>query len=220
MFKLKTMRYLLIINIVFLFSTPCLLAQSDSLVTNIQDTTIDVDTPEADAPGDMAVVEGDTILLDTPYFNSFAKPIIAMSGDIVVVKTDSIHLVNNKRFLFYEDLRNVIGLEDNCNDQIQEVIARYEASLQRNENDFNSLLSNCNKTSDLTLRVLETTEQSLNNTKLLLTDTQTSLAHANDLLKEARKAQKSSRRKTTWEKVLIGGGAAAIGVLTGVLIAN
>jgi len=213
------MRYLLIISTIFLFHNSYLLAQSDSLTTDIQDTSIIGDTPEVDAPR-MAVVGGDTIILDAPYFNSFAKPIVAMSGDIVVVNTDSIHLVNNKRFLFYEDLRDVIRSEDNCNDQIQKVIARYEASLERNENDFNSLLDNCNKTSDLTLRVLETTEQSLSNTKTLLTDTQTSLAHANDLLKEARKVQKTSRRKSTWEKVLIGTGAAAIGVLTGVLIAN
>ena len=206
------MRYLLIIIAMCLFATPYLLAQSDSLTTDVQDTMITDDTP-----GNMAVVDGDTILLDAPYFNSFAKPIIAMSGDVVVVNTDSIHLVNNKRFLFYEDLRNVIGLEDNCNDQIKEVIARYEASLERNENDFNSLLDNCNRTSDLTLRVLETTEQSLSSTKTLLTDTQTSLAHANDLLKEARKTQKASRRKGTLNKVLIGVGAAAVGVLVGVI---
>ena len=214
------MRYLLIINIIYLFSSPYLSAQSDSLATDMQDTTNIVGIPEMDAPGNMAVVSGDTILLDAPYFNSFAKPIIAMSGDIVVVNTDSIHLVNNKRFLFYEDLRNVIGLADNCNDQIQEVIAKYEASLERNENDFNSLLENCDKTSDLTARVLETTEVSLRDTRTLLAETQTSLSNATDFLKEARKAQKASRRKNTWEKVLIGGGAAAIGVLTGVLIAN
>lgn len=213
------MRYLIIISTIFLFYAPSILAQSDSMAIDIQeDTTIVIDTPDGDAPRDMAIVSGDTILLDAPYFNSFAKPIIAMSGDIVVVNTDSIHLVNNKRFLFYEDLRDVIGLEDNCNDQIQTVIARYEASLERNENDFNNLLDNCNKTSELTLRVLETTEQSLSSTKTLLTDTQTSLAHANDLLKEARKTQKASRRKSTLNKVLIGVGAGALGILVGVIV--
>mgnify|MGYP000146964872 CR=1 FL=1 len=207
------MRYLLIINIILLFSISYLSAQTDSTPSAMQDTAIVVD-----APRDITVVGGDTIILDKLYFNSFAKPIIAMSGNIVVVNADSIHLVNNKRFLFYEELRDVIKAEDNCNDQIQEVIAKYETSLQRNENDFNSLLENCNKTSDLTLRVLETTEQSLNNTKSLLADTQTSLSLANDFLKEARKARKASRRKNTWEKVLIGTGAAAVGILTGVLI--
>ncbi len=212
------MRYILIINIILLFSTSYLSAQPDSMAIDMQDTTIVVATPDVDTPRDIAVVGGDTILLDKMYFNSFAKPIIAMSGDIVVVNADSIHLVNNKRFLFYEELRDVIRLEDNCNDQIQEVIAKYEASLERNENDFNSLLDNCNKTSDLTTRVLETTELSLANTKSLLTDTQTSLAHANDLLKEANKARKASRRKATWEKVLIGAGGAAVGILVGALV--
>jgi len=202
-----------IINTILLFSVSYLSAQTDSTPPTMQNTKIVVD-----APRDITAVGDHTIILDKLYFNSFAKPIIAMSGDIVVVNADSIHLVNNKRFLFYEELRDVIKAEDNCNDQIQEVIAKYETSLQRNENDFNSLLENCNKTSDLTLRVLETTEQSLNNTKSLLTDTQTSLSLANDFLKEARKAQKASRRKNTWEKVLIGTGAAAVGILTGVLI--
>ena len=213
------MRYLLIISTIFLFSTSYLLAQSDSLATDMQDTSI-VDIPEVDAPNNMAVVGGDTILLDAPYFNSFAKPIIAMSGDIVVVNTDSIHLVNNKRFLFYEDLRDVIALEDNCNEQIQEVIARYEASLERNENSFNSLLDNCNETKELTDRLLGVTESSLTVTKGLLTETQNQLIDTKVLLKEAQKAQRAARRKNTLQKVLIGAGSAAVGILTGVLIAN
>jgi len=170
------MRYLLIINAIFLLPISYLVAQPDSIAIDMQDTTIVIATPDVDTPRDIVVVGGDTILLDKMYFNSFAKPVIAMSGDIVVV------------------------------------------SLKRNENDFNSLLDNCNKTSDLTVRVLETTEQSLNNTKSLLTDTQTSLAHANDLLKEANKARKASRRKATWEKVLIGAGGAAVGILVGALV--
>jgi len=84
------MRYLLIISTIFLIYSPCLLAQSDSLTTDMQDTTIVVDTPEVDAPRSTAVVGGDTIFLDATYFNSFAKPTIAMSGDIVVVNADSI----------------------------------------------------------------------------------------------------------------------------------
>ncbi len=214
------MRYFLIISTILLFHTPYLLAQSDSTAIEMPDTSVDIDTPEEDAPRDMAIVSGDTILLDAPYFNSFAKPIIAMSGDIVIVNTDSIHLVNNKRFLFYEDLRDVIRLEDNCNDQIQEVIARYEASLERNENDFNSLLDNCNETKELTDRLLAVTESSLSDTKTLLTKTQDDLIDAKASLKEARKAQKASRRKNTLQKVLIGAGAAAAGILTGVFVIN
>ncbi len=212
------MRYLFIISIIFLFYNPYIFAQSDSLTTNIPDESITVDTPDIEASSNMAVVGGDTILLDAPYFNSFAKPIIAMSGDIVVVNTDSIHLVNNKRFLFYEDLRGVIGLEDNCNDQIQEVIARYEASLERNENSFNSLLDNCNETKELTDRLLAVTEGSLVNTKTLLTDTQNQLIDAKASLLEAKRAQRTARRKNTLQKVLIGAGAAAVGVLVGVIV--
>jgi len=216
--KIKIMRKLLIINTILLFSISHLAAQPDSMAIDMQDTTIIVATPDVDVPSDIAVAGGDTILLDKIYFNSFAKPIIAMSGDVVLVNTDSIHLVNNKRFLFYEELRGVIRAEDNCNDQIQTVITKYEVSLERNEQGFNNLLENCNKSSDLTTRLLETTELSLQNTKSLLTDTQTSLAHANDLLAEANKVRKASRRKNTLEKILIGAGGTALGVLVGVLV--
>jgi len=214
------MQKILIINTILLLSVSYLIAQPDSMAVDMQDTTIIVATPEVETPSNIAVVGGDTILLDKTYFNSFARPTIAMSGDIVLVNTDSIHLVNNKRFLFYEELRGVIRAEDNCNEQIQTVIAKYEASLERNEEGFNNLLENCNKSSDLTARLLETTELSLQNTKSLLTDTQTSLAHANDLLKEANKVRKQSRRKNTLEKVLIGAGGTALGILVGVLVIN
>lgn len=215
------MRYLLIINTLILFSAATLIAQTDSTAVTPPDTTIvEISEPETIATPDIAIVGGDTILLNENYTNSFQRPLVAMSGDLVIVETDSIHLVNNQRFLFYEELRGVVEAEDNCNDQIQEVIAKYEESLKRNEESFNGLLDNCNKTSDLTNRLLETTETSLKDTKSLLTDTQTSLSHATDFLKEARKAQKASRKKNTIEKVLIGAGAAAVGVLTGVLIAN
>jgi len=225
------MRYLLIINTILLFFGTPLYAQTDSVslpidTTAVVEEIIEVDSTTvveeiieevAEVEG-IALTSGDTIVLGQTYFNSFKKPILTMSGDVVIVNTDSIHLVNNKRFLFYEELRGVIKAEDNCNDQIQEVIAKYEISLERNERGFNNLLENCNKASDLTTRLLETTELSLQNTKSLLTDTQTSLEHANELLKEANKVRKTSRRKNTLEKVLIGGGGTALGILIGVLV--
>jgi len=213
------MRHLLIINILTLFSLSALVAQTDSTAIATPDSTIlEIPEPESIATPDIAIVGGDTILLNENYTNSFQRPLVAMRGDFVVIETDSIHLVNNQRFLFYEELRGVVEAEDNCNDQIQEVIAKYEETLRSNEESFNGLLGNCNETKELTDRLLAVTEVSLSDAKALLTETQNQLIDAKASLKEARKAQRASRRKNTLQKALIGGGAAALGILVGVIV--
>ena len=158
----------------------------------------------------------DTLIIEKCYEENYTKPIIVKSGEMVINNTDSLHLVNNLRFRYYEKLRKYLNDSlDLTNDYI---IIQYENLLKSNRIKYLSLLENCDSTSAFFNRFISDTDSTLNLTSKSLKLSQQSLQNAMLSLNEANELLEQERGIQFWNKFTLGIGGVGLGILIGLLV--
>ena len=158
--------------------------------------------------------QADTVKVD--FSESFASPLLFLSGANLNVQADSIYVMNAPRYRFYRDLheaylqKNTIALSDL-------VLKRYEASLIERDSFFTLLFVN-NWETELRMTNMESEWRSLqNNLQQTLTASEILLKNSNQRLISTTQTLKKSNRKTKLEKIIIGSAGIGIGALVGLI---
>lgn len=161
-------------------------------------------------------IKSDTLIVDKSYENSYKKPILAKYGTIIINQTDSLYLVNDLRFRYYEKLR--MTLKDSLEITLDDIIFKYEKLIKENETAYNNLLENCNQTGLLNQEIITNTETSLDKTIRNIDSTLVSIEKANQSLDKTEKLLKKSKNKQNAGKLTFGIGGIAIGFFIGILL--
>ena len=156
----------------------------------------------------------DTVKVD--FTESFAPPLLFLSGANLNVQADSVYVMNAPRYQFYRDLheaylqKNTIALSDL-------VLKRYEASLIERDSFFTLLFVN-NWETELRMTNMESEWRSLqNNLQQTLTASEILLKNSNQRLITTTQTLKKSNRKSKLEKIIIGSAGIGIGALVGLI---
>lgn len=161
----------------------------------------------------------DTITIGKEYARSRKLPVTVNKGTVVINNIDSLHLVNQIRFNYYEELRRELFKNDFGKD-IENIVLKYERIIEENNELFNQLEEKSKTQSNLYITTISELKASLKETERTLNLTQQSLNNANTSLELSMKQIKSAQRRQFWKNFgLIGGGIGA-GLLIGLLIAN
>ncbi|KAA1243033.1 hypothetical protein [Aquimarina sp. RZ0] len=147
------------------------------------------------------------------YSNHTGEPLTVKIDSLYRFKTSDIYLVNKKSFLA---IKNVYQTTIEQDKMTKELIKKYTQTLHRNIDLERSLKINFTKSDSLDQIVYEKTQATLNNTQKALDYTINSLEKATNSLELVEKATKRQRRKTVFEKILIGVAGIGAGVLVGI----
>ena len=158
----------------------------------------------------------DTITIDDDYTRIRSKPVVLHDGTIVLVKTDSIYLINGVRYRFYESLRSL--LNDSIDFKMERLILTYEKSLMESDRIFKGLLKNCTENYAITESILKQTKTSLAATQATLELSQESLLAANSSLEDANEKLRKIKGNNLLNSILIGAGGVGAGLLIGALV--
>ncbi len=160
----------------------------------------------------------DTLIINEEYANSKKTPIVVNKGTVVISNIDNLHLVNQLRYNFYEELRTIV--RDSIDKDIENIVLKYEKILKENDALFNILEDKCNQQSSLYKKSTEGIKLSLTELENTLNLTQQSLESANKSLDLANQQLKESKKKQFWKKFGLIGSGVGIGLLTGILLTN
>ena len=160
-----------------------------------------------------------TQTLDTIIDNRFSeslekKPLYLKKGDKIVINTDSmVYLVNKKRYDYCKDLA-----KDDCVNQYGILLKNFNASISERD----KLMANMTTINDSCLvqtkRLLEVYEKNVTEVRSTLASTQTTLEHANNGLKTSLEELKNVRKESLKNKILLGIGCTGIGLVLGMLL--
>ncbi|NHN24086.1 hypothetical protein FIA58_000220 [Flavobacterium jejuense] len=160
--------------------------------------------------------EMDTLkIIEIPesYANRIGEPFIVKQDSLYLFRTADVYLVNKKSFLA---IKNVYQSTINQDKMTKDLIEKYTETLSRNIDLERRLEINFTQTDSLDQIVYEKTQATLNNTQKALDYTVKSLESATTSLELVEKATKRERRKTVFEKVLIGVAGVGVGILIGI----
>lgn len=156
----------------------------------------------------------DTVKVD--FSESFASPLLFLSGANLEVQTDSVYVMNAPRYRFYQDLHEAY-LQQNTIALADLVLSRYEASLIERDSFFTLLFVN-NWETELRMTNMESEWRLLqNNLQQTLTASEVLLKNSNQRLITTTQTLKKSNRKTKLEKIIIGSAGIGIGALVGLI---
>ncbi|WP_442265739.1 hypothetical protein ACSIGC_15775 [Tenacibaculum sp. ZS6-P6] len=161
----------------------------------------------------------DTITIGKEYARSRKLPITVNKGTVIINQIDSLHLVNQIRFHYYEELRKELFKNDFGKD-IENIVLKYERIVEENNNLFNQLELKSKTQSDLFQKTINELKLSLDETDRTLSLTQKSLDNANTSLELSMKQIESAQRRQFWKNFGLIGGGIGMGLLLGLLIAN
>ncbi|WP_128755236.1 hypothetical protein [Aquimarina sediminis] len=147
------------------------------------------------------------------YADRQGKPFMVKKDSLYLFKTPDIYLVNKKSFLALESFYKNVS---NQNDMTNALLENYTKTLRRNIELESRLKINFDETDALDKAIYERTQATLTNTQKALDYTINSLEKATNSLDLVEKNVKRQRKKSVFEKVLIGLGGIGIGVLVGV----
>ncbi len=163
--------------------------------------------------------EKDTIIIGKEYARSRKLPRTAKKGTIIINQIDSLYLVNQIRFHYYEELRKELFKNDFGKD-IENIVLKYERIVEENNDLFDQLELKSKAQSDLFQKTINELKSSLDETDRTLSLTQKSLNNANTSLELSMKQIEASQRRQFWKNFGLIGGGIGIGLLVGLLIAN
>ncbi|WP_298548782.1 hypothetical protein [uncultured Aquimarina sp.] len=147
------------------------------------------------------------------YANRSGEPFTVKKDSLYVFRTPDIFLVNKKSFLA---IKNVYQSTIDQDKMTKELVEKYTQTLRRNIDLERRLNINFTKSDSLDQIVYQKTQATLSNTQKALDYTINSLDKATNSLELVEKATKRQRRKTVFEKILIGVAGVGAGVLLGV----
>ncbi len=147
------------------------------------------------------------------YANRVGEPLSVKKDSLYIFRTPEVFLVNKKSFLA---IKNVYQSTIDQDKMTKELIERYTKTLRRNIDLERRLKINFTKTDSLDLIVYEKTQATLDNTQRALDYTISSLDKATNSLELVEKASKRQRRKSLFQKILIGAAGIGAGILIGV----
>ncbi|MCQ0111986.1 hypothetical protein SAMN04487906_0748 [Zhouia amylolytica] len=164
----------------------------------------------------MAQSNSDTLIIKSDYAKSYNQPILATKGTIIINQIDSLHLVNNIRLKHYEEIRSVLG--DSLDLKLNTILLRYENVIRENDSEYNKLLESYNKLALINKEYIKRTDTSLQVTAAHLDTLNTSLVKTDKHLTKTKKMLKKNKRSQTWQKLGIGFGGVALGILLGIFL--
>lgn len=147
------------------------------------------------------------------YANHLGEPISVKKDSLYVFRTADVFLVNKKSFLA---IKNVYQSTVNTNEMTEQLIEKYTETLHKNIDLERKLNTNFAATDSLDLQVYQKMKTTLANTEKALEYTVNSLEKATNSLELVEKASKQQRKKTFFEKLLIGMAGVGAGILVGV----
>lgn len=153
------------------------------------------------------------IEISQSYANRTGEPFTVKKDSLYVFRTPDIYLVNKKSFLA---IKNVYQSTIDKDKMTKDIIEKYTQTLRRNIDLERRLTINFTESDSLDLVVYQKTQVTLNHTQKALDYTLNSLEKATKSFELVEKATKRERRKTIFEKTLIGLAGIGIGVLVGV----
>jgi len=160
-------------------------------------------------------ITNDTVTVEKCYEETYDIPIIVNNNVVVINNSDSLHLINNLRFRYYEKLRKV--LDDSLELKNEYILLQYENLLKGNVRQYNTLLENCDSSSNLFNRFMVETDSALKITSKSLELSEQSLENTMLSLKEAKELLEQERGIQFWDKLTIGIGGVGLGILIGIL---
>ncbi len=153
------------------------------------------------------------IQIPESYADRLGEPLTVKKDSLYIFKTPDIFLVNKKSFLA---IRNVYQSTIDQDKMTKELVEKYTQTLRRNIDLERRLQINFTKSDSLDQIIYQKTQTTLTNTQKALDYTINSLEKATNSLELVEKASKKQRRKTVFEKILIGIAGVGAGVLVGV----
>ncbi|SNR16751.1 hypothetical protein [Tenacibaculum jejuense] len=161
----------------------------------------------------------DTIVIGKEYARSRKLPITVNKGTVIINQIDSLHLVNQIRFHYYEELRKELFKNDFGKD-IENIVLKYERIVEENNELFDQLEQKSKAQSDLFKKTISELKKSLDETDRTLNLTQKSLDNANTSIELSMRQIESAQRRQFWKNFGFIGGGIGMGLLLGLLIAN
>ncbi len=153
------------------------------------------------------------IQIPESYADRLGEPLTVKKDSLYIFKTPDIFLVNKKSFLA---IRNVYQSTIDQDKMTKELVEKYTQTLRRNMDLERRLQINFTQNDSLDQIIYQKTQTTLTNTQKALDYTINSLEKATNSLELIEKASKKQRRKTVFEKLLIGIAGVGAGVLVGV----
>ncbi|WP_299218717.1 hypothetical protein [uncultured Aquimarina sp.] len=153
------------------------------------------------------------IEIEESYANRLGEPFTVKKDSLYVFRTPDIFLVNKKSFLA---IKNVYQSTIDQDRMTKELVEKYTQTLRRNIDLERQLNINFTKSDSLDQIVYQKTQATLSNTHKALDYTINSLDKATNSLELVEKATRRQRRKTVFEKILIGVAGVGAGILLGV----
>ncbi|WP_075343720.1 hypothetical protein [Tenacibaculum agarivorans] len=147
------------------------------------------------------------------YANQVGEPLTVKKDSLYVFKTSEVYLVNKKSFLA---MKNIYQTTIDQDKMTKELVEKYTATLRRNIDLERQLKINFSKSDSLDQKIHERNQLTLDRTQKALDYTINSLDRATKSLDIVEKESKRQRRKSVFEKILIG----AAGIGAGILIGN
>lgn len=157
----------------------------------------------------------DSLVIKIPasYADRQGPPLTVKTDSLYSFGTSDIYLVNKKSFVALRNLYENVG---NQNDMTSALLENYTKTLKENITLQDKLQTNFATSDSLDLIGYQTAKTTLIDTKNALDFTINSLEKATNSLNEVEKNIKKQRRRTFFEKVLIGAAGIGAGVLIGV----
>ncbi|WP_198517089.1 hypothetical protein [Tenacibaculum sp. SZ-18] len=153
-------------------------------------------------------------ILEIPasYANFIGEPVIVKKDSLYRFKTPEVYLVNKKSFLA---MKSIYQTTINKDKMTKELVEKYSETLRRNIDLERKLKLNFQESDSLDLKIYERNQQTLDRTQKALDYTITSLDKATKSLNIIDKEGKRQRRKSIFEKILIGTAGIGVGILVG-----
>ncbi|MFY7671177.1 hypothetical protein ACOSP6_08805 [Tenacibaculum sp. MEBiC06402] len=152
------------------------------------------------------------IEIPASYANRVGEPLLVKQDSLYRFKTSEIYLVNKKSFLAMKSIYQATIDQDKMT---KELVERYSATLTRNVELERKLKLNFQESDSLDQKIYERNQITLDRTQKALDYTIESLDKATKSLDIIEKEGKRQRRKSIFEKILIGTAGIGVGILVG-----
>ncbi len=150
------------------------------------------------------------------YSISTKAPLLFMKGDTIRVLSDSIYMMNVRRYNFYKNIHKATlsGKDSVC----AKLLNAYELRLVEHEQAYTKLLDNSKQAEKVSLDLINYSQKSLAGTQKTLEFTQTTLDQSLKSIDMAQDYVQKAKWNSKGQKLLTGLTGAGIGLLLGILI--
>ncbi len=150
------------------------------------------------------------------YALSTDSPLCFTSGDTLLIRCDSVYVINTERYRIYTACLRALR-EDN-EQPCGRLLQAYEDRLREHDESYRLLLANCRETEKVSDEMLSYTRASLENTLATLDHTQQTLDRSLEGLRQTEELLRRQQNRQTGQKFLIGAGGVGLGILVGILV--